>query len=265
MPLLDKSAHAEPLDIGGFATVGMQGYFSWIAGRMGFEQESCCATPGTLNDFKTDLGLTNENKTFQINMSVRPLEHHVLRLFGRIPEFYEGQTTTNRTLVSRINTYPAGTLLQSQLRTGMFGVGYDLDLLIGPKWFAGFQGEFRYVDLQVRMRDSVSGLEDTITLDEILPCLGAHLQANLPFTLHGNFGPTNIGGFSRMTWGMTPNYLNYVDLMLGGSITLRPTCVMAFDAKLGYEHESYFYNGNIQAKTVEMKRDGVFVSMEAAF
>jgi hypothetical protein len=270
--LIPGAIKAEPLEHDSFATLGCKPYYSWINGRMGFEQEN--GGIGTLNDFQADLGLPLENMTVEIDMAVRPLEHHVLRVYGRVPELYKGSNILSRELRTRLislepilpHVYPAGSLVQSQLRLGMFGFGYDLDFVVGPRWYGGLNGDLRYLYLQVRMTNATSGLEDTMTLSELTPCLGAHGQFRLPLPGGAWFNGPTLGGFSRLTYGITPNFFNYVDFSMGAAFTARPTYFWAFEAKVGYQHESFFSNQeNVIGRSFELKRDGVFVSLDVLY
>ncbi len=258
-------AHADPADYNGFATLGFQGFFSWIDGRIGFEQQNIGI--GTLNDLRTDLGLPAENRAYRILASVRPLEHHLLRLFGSVPEVYRGNKILNRQLTTRNFVYPAGTTIESELRTAMFGFGYDLDFFIGPRWYGGLNGDLKYIDLRVRMGNNGSALPDAISLTELVPCLGAHVESRFP--CGPGFLPNALlfGGFARMTYGMTPNFLNYVDVSVGVSVFARPAAGwLLLTAKLGYEHESYTHNQeNIAGRILELSRDGFMFSLEVAF
>ena len=256
--------NASPLEFCGLASVSFEAIFSHIDGRMGFDQQ--LDGTGTLNDLKQDLGLPGDNKTFRLEAKVRPLEHHLLRMYGTIPEFYKGSTTTQRELRTRNTVYPAGTLMHSDLRTAQFGFGYDLDFLLGPRWMAGFNGDFRYIDIKTTMKDAQSGLEDTITIDEMIPCLGAHMQFRLPLGMSIGSPSLNAGGYSRLTYGITPNYFNYVDLKMGVVLGTRPNPWVSLDVKVAYEHESYFHNQEqISSRIFEYKRDGILFSLEATF
>ena len=77
----------------------------------------------------------------------------------------------------------------------------------------------------------------------------------------------SLGPFARMTYGINPTFFNYVDLQTGISILKRPAGgPIILNAKVGYELESYFHNQeNIAGRTLELRRDGVFVSIEGAF
>jgi hypothetical protein len=256
---------ADVMDYNGFTATGFQGFFSWIDGRMGFEQEN--AGTGTLNNFRTDLGLPTNNQTYRIIGSVRPLEHHLLRIFGTVPERYKGGTTLTRNLVTKNTVYPAGSEVESDLKTSMFGFGYDMDFFIGPRWFGGIHGDLRYIDLRVSLGTPGSGLPDQISLSELVPCIGAHFESGFPFGLDRIAMGLNLGPFARMTYGINPTFFNYVDVVTGVSILRRPTGgPIILNAKVGYELESYFHNQeNIAGRTLELRREGVFFSIEGAF
>ncbi len=256
---------ADIMDYNGFTASGFQGFFSWIDGRMGFEQEN--AGTGTLNNFRSDLGLPTYNQSYRITGSVRPLEHHLLRIFGTIPEHYRGSAILNRDLVTKNTTYPAGSEVDSDLKTSMFGFGYDLDFFIGPRWFGGLNGDLRYIDLRVALGHANSDLRDQISLSELVPCIGAHFESRFPFGFGRIAMGLNLGPFARMTYGINPNFFNYVDVATGISILRRPAGgPIILNAKVGYELESYFHNQeNIAGRTVELRREGVFFSIEGAF
>ena len=261
MSLPVRSA-AESLDFSGFATLGAAGLVSRLEGRMGFAREA--GGVGTLNDFTSDLGLPAENFTIGILFSVRPLEHHVLRLYGTVPETYNGGNTLSRQLRTQNNIYPAGTPVQSQLRYMTFGFGYDLDFLVGPRIFAGIHGDLKYIDLRVRLRGPGTGLEDTITLNELTPCLGAHVQTrNLVSLARAN--SLGLGGFARITYGMTPNYLNYYEMAVGACLSAQNLNNLVFvELKAGYGLEALTQQ-NISGRDLEMRRDGVFFAVQAAY
>jgi hypothetical protein len=261
---LCDSTHADPLEYNPFSTIGVQAMFTRIEGRMGFAQEP--GGIGTLNDLKYDLGLPANCSTYGILLSVRPLEHHVLRVYGNFPEVYRGGQLLNRTLQTRTVTYPAGSSIFSEFRTGSFGAGYDLDFLVGPRMFGGLHGDFKYLELRVRMGSSGSGYEDTLAINELVPCLGAHFQTRNSFAFGPGRGVFNLGGFGRMTWGMTPNFLSYVDLSAGVAFGVSIGGLGTLEAKAGYHFESYYHNQELSAgRSFELKRDGILVSVEGLF
>lgn len=257
------SVKADPLDYGTFATLGFHAVVNQIDGRMGFALEN--GGNGTLNDLNNDLGLPSESHALGLVVAIRPLEHHVVRLYGDLPDLRKGGKVLSRTLQTRNITYPAGTKILSELRTGMFGFGYDLDFLVRPTWYAGMNGDIRYLDLRVRMGNADSGYEDTLSVDELVPCVGAHFESSFPVLGQGDPW-MNLGGFARMTFSMTPNYLNYVDLAAGFSVGFRFAGLLSMETKAGYRHESFFHNQETAAgRSMELKRDGLLISVEGLF
>ena len=266
-------------------TLGFEGFFSKIEGRMGFEQQN--GGYGTLNDLLQDLGLPWDNLTYRAVASIRPLQHHLLRMYGSVPENYYGQARLKREL--RLTRYPssqnnnsdnvivflAGDEVSSQMRTAMFGVGYDLDFLLWPNWIGGFNGDLRYIDLNVKISGTgvvqpangpaLPNTIDSINIDELVPCLGAHSEVVFPLNLGCGSG-SSAGAFSRMTYGITPNYLNYVDISMGLTLNMAPSCRFVLNTKVGYEHESIFHDTqNRNGRVLELKRDGIMFRVEGLF
>lgn len=259
-------SEATPVDYNSFAALTVEGYVSWVEGRMGFEQEPDALTPGSLNDLDKDLGLPTDRRTFRLALAVRPLEHHLLRMYGSVPEYYKGANTLSRTLRTRRATYLAGTEVVSEMANGCFGFGYDLDFLVGPRWYAGLNGDLKYLYTKVRMSGAGVGMEDTLAINEMTPCLGAHAESKLPVPALFSDQPMTLGGFARMTYGMTPNFLNYVDISVGASLDLRTAIGPVVSARIGYEHESFFHNEHLfTGRTFEFDRNGVMFSIAGAF
>lgn len=250
----------DPLDWNGFGAVGLEVWLTSVDGRMGFARET--GGTGTLNDFKDDLGLPSGNATFRLLASLRPLEHHLVRIYGTVPETYKGEKLLERQLRTRNNVYEPNTVVKSETRYGMFGFGYDLDLLVGPRWFGGLHGDLRYLDFRARMKSDTSGLEDIATVNEVTACIGAHGQSRLPVQ-NQRLPGLGIGVFGRMTYGMTPNFLNYYDITTGVAVTVMPRG-FALDLKAGFALEGLSQE-NISGKDLEFQREGLMFSVQAAF
>jgi hypothetical protein len=276
---------AEPLEYSPRWSLGFESTLSTIEGRMGFDQQN--AGYGTLNDLKADLGLPNDNRTFKIQGSVRPLEHHLLRAFGSIPEAYLGSNTLNKNMrltrlpnpnafgqTDLVVTFPTGSYVWSELKYATFGMGYDLDFLVAPRWSAGIAGELRYLDVRLKLwgenaqdglGQNIGRVEDIINIDEMFPCVGGHANVAFPFGMN-SMSPLNIGGFTKMSFGLSPNYLNYVDLSVGLSVWTGPRARMQLMAKVGVEHESVFHDAaNRNGRVFELKRNGILISLDGAF
>ncbi|MGP8284211.1 MAG: hypothetical protein ACLQT6_16045 [Desulfomonilaceae bacterium] len=308
-------AGADPLDFLAPWSIGSEFMYSWIWGTMSYDQGACCGF-GTTNQLRDDLGLPQDNQTYRVYATIRPLEHHMLRVFGSVPELYQSQNILKKdlrltqlpgtTLSSYASTntvlvFPQGTLVKSEMRTSQFGFGYDLDFLTGPGHAAGMQGELRYIDLRVSLSDAQtlevppSNFDSTTwpgpwtqnpfpgnsltiqqmgyqyyntTLDELVPTLGAHAQAVLPFGFGKILPDMTLGGYTRMNFGIWPNYLNYVDIQAGLQLNTGPKCNTRrfLIAKFGVEHESILHDGQMRTgRALELKRDGLTCALEAVF
>lgn len=260
---LAGAAWSGPLEVTGLASTGFGVYFSRIEGRIGFEQQTLGL--GTMNDLINDLGLPVDNRSFRVLMSFRPLEHHGLRLFGSLPESYKGSRVLTRALVTRVSTYPAGTAIHSEMRTAAFGFGYDLDFLVSPLLKGGLHGDVRYLDYRVAMGLADGNMDDSLNIDEVMPCIGAHVRTRVPLGVTSE-GCAGIGGFAKLTYAITPNYLNYSNISLGVSVDLSLGGRFVLEGRVGYEHETIFHDQeNISGRVLEIKRNGVQGEIEIAF
>jgi hypothetical protein len=263
LAIADQSI-AVPLEYNPYASIGLIASFTKLGGRFGFAQDN--GDVGTLNDVISDLGLPSSNMTWGLEVTARPLEHHLVRIFGFLPEDYKGGQTLNRTLVTRNFTYAPGTAITSEFQTSLFGFGYDLDFLVGPRWYGGLQGDLRYIRLLLRMGTAASGNEDTLSIDEMVPCIGAHFQTRNNFEFGRGLGIMNLGGFVRMNYSMTPNYLSYVDITAGLCVGFRFCGVASVDSKIGYHYESFYHDQELNTgKILELRRDGIMFSLEGLF
>lgn len=244
-----------------FAASGEE-FISVVEGRFGFERQPGSA--GTLNDLREDLGLPRENQTLRLEMLVRPLEHHVLRAYGNLPESYSGDTLLQRDLTLRTQTIPAGTKVQSTMRVGQFGMGYDLDFLLGRNLQAGANGDLRFLNYLVRLRTQENDREHTLSVDELVPCFGGHGQALFQPTLIPWPPGLQVGGYARLTYGINPNYLNLYEIKVavtGAAILPFGTTV---NVKVGYQVEGWSQL-NVAGRDLEFRRDGLFVGLAGSF
>jgi hypothetical protein len=257
-------SNAAPIEYAPFASIEFEGFFGSAEGRAGFQRET--GALGTLNDLQADLGLPAERRAYRLSFSVRPLEHHVLRVYGTAPEHYKGSRVLLRELRTRNAVYEPGTEISSQLETAAFGFGYDLDFIVGPRWYAGFNGDFRYIRLMVRLEGSGQGFEDTLAVDEMIPCIGTHVSSKM-YRLLGRIGlPLALGGTARMTYGMTPNFVNYVDIHAGLTVDFTSAVGPVFNAKVGFQREIFFHDLEpFSGRIFETSRNGLFFTVGGAF
>ncbi len=255
----DRPASASPLEGPSFASLVAEGSFNWFGGMYGRNDSGF-----TLNDLRQDLGLPRDQQSWKVLCAVRPLEHHAVRVYGTVPQYYAGSSILRRLIVTRNGTYPKGSQIDSELRRGSFGFGYDLDFLVGPRGFAGLNGDVKY--LMTRVAIDNGEIEDQLSVGELLPCLGAHVESRLlPLGL-GRFGPAQVGGFARLAFGVTPAPVDYVDISMGLSVRVQGPGGPVIDAKVGYTHESYsYYKETFFGRVLEFKTDGIMVSVGGAF
>jgi len=140
---------ADAMDYNGFTTFGFQGFFSWMDGRMGFEQQN--AGLAHSNNFRSDLGLPINNQSYRIGRfgASAGTSSFDENLRNNSRTCTEAATFSVEILVTKNTIYPAGSEIESELKTSMFGIRYDLDFFIGPRWFGGLHGELRYIDFRV--------------------------------------------------------------------------------------------------------------------
>ncbi len=255
-------AGASPLEPDGYLAVSGEEFVSIMDGRFGLERDPGGA--GTLNDLSADLGLPKQNQTLWLEMLYRPLEHHVLRLYGSVPESYSGDTVLGRNLTFKTQTIPAGTKVDSTMHVGQFGLGYDLDFILGRRIQAGANGDLRFLDYYVRLKTAESGMEHTFTVDEVVPCIGGHGQALFKPELIPWPPGLTVGGYARLTYGINPNYLNLFEIKVG----LTGTAIMAFgttiNVKVGYQVQGW-NQVNVAGRDCEFRRDGLFVGLAGSF
>lgn len=255
-------AGASALEPDGYFAASAEEFISIMEGRLGFDREP--GLTGTLNDLREDLGLPKENQTLKLEMLARPLEHHVLRVYGNIPESYAGDTILERDLIFRGQTIPVGTKVRSTMRVGQFGLGYDLDFLLGRRFQAGANGDFRFLSYLVRLEAPSSGREHTLTVDEMVPCIGGHGQALFRPTLIPWPPGLTVGGYARMTYGINPNYLNLFEIKVGVTGMAITPFGATVNLKVGYQVEGW-NQVNVAGRDLEFRRDGLFVGLSSSF
>ena len=259
------STSAAPLEYNPFASLRIEGQYGLLNGRSIFNRNT--GRPVTQNEFDTDLGMDDSFVTWRMYASARPLEHHLLRVYGSLPQHSKGVRILDRELITGVNTYPVGTEVNSDLYVMSFGFGYDLDLLVGPRWYGGLNAEFLYMGASMDITSkSNTRRDDTISISEYVPCFGAHVENRslLPF-LNPN-ERFQLGGFARIIHSITPNYLNYIDVNAGLSVHMQFSPNFAVLAKAGVERESVYHDQNVtNGNLLEFTRDGIFLSLSGSF
>ena len=105
--------------------------------------------PGTLVDFKKDLGLT-DRRFPDLQLVLRPATKHKFR-FRYTPIKYDSSSTLQRDIVFNGIRYRLGVPVSSLLDWKSYRFGYEYDFISRNRGFAGFITEFKYTDVTVRV------------------------------------------------------------------------------------------------------------------
>lgn len=107
---------------------------------------------GSIIDFKTDLGLTDQ-RTSEIHAVLKAGRKHKLR-FQYIPLTYEQSATITRDIVFNGQRYRVGLPVQSSLSWKAYRFGYEYDFLVKNWGFAGLLVEAKYTDIRAELNTS---------------------------------------------------------------------------------------------------------------
>jgi hypothetical protein len=109
--------------------------------------------PGTLIDFKTDLGL--ESKALpDFRLVLRPSRRHKFR-FEFIPMKYESAGTLKRTIIFNGQRYDLGVLVDSIFEWKAYRAAYEFDIVSNDRGFAGVVFDIKYTDVKADLRTAL--------------------------------------------------------------------------------------------------------------
>jgi hypothetical protein len=125
--------------------------------------------PGTVIDFKTDLGLVDQRLP-QLGIVLRPARSHKFRM-QYIPIKYDQTGTLTRDVIFNGQRYRVGLPVTSTLDWKAYRFNYEYDFIVKNSGFAGFIIEAKYTDVQVQL-DATSGSTHILEF--------AHAKAPIP-------------------------------------------------------------------------------------
>jgi hypothetical protein len=103
--------------------------------------------PGTIIDFKTDLGLQNKwHPAFRLVL--RPARRHKFR-FEFIPVHYESDAILRRTIIFNGQRYDFGLPVESIVNWNAYRFAYEFDFISNDRGFGGVVVEAKYIDAMV--------------------------------------------------------------------------------------------------------------------
>jgi hypothetical protein len=112
--------------------------------------------PGTVIDFKTDLGL-KDKKLPDLRLVLSPSRRHKFR-FEFIPIKYDSNGTIKRTIIFNGQRYDVGLPVHSVLDWKAYRYAYEFDFISNNRGFAGFIVEGTYTDVQVNLASTAPGV-----------------------------------------------------------------------------------------------------------
>jgi hypothetical protein len=105
--------------------------------------------PGTLIDFRKDLGLQDQSFG-ELHFEVRPVRSQKFR-FQYIPITYTATGRLTRDLIFNGQRYRAGLPVNSTLDWKAYRFGYEFDFITTDRAFGGFIADFKYTDVNVKL------------------------------------------------------------------------------------------------------------------
>src|SRR5262245_41291959 len=103
--------------------------------------------PGTLIDFKNDLGL-QDTRFADLRLVLRPTKSSKFR-FQFIPVKYNASSVLRRTLVFNGQRYDIGLPVKSTLDWRAYRFAYEFDFISKNRGYAGFIVEAKYTDVKI--------------------------------------------------------------------------------------------------------------------
>jgi hypothetical protein len=129
----------------------IEGSVSWWrpGSNMSIESEGF-GIPGTVIDFKNDLGL--QDSTFPaLSLVLRPARSHKFRM-QYIPIKYEASATLRRPIIFNGQLYPLNLPVNSTLDWKAYRFNYEFDFVTKNWGYAGFIIEAKYTDIRADLR-----------------------------------------------------------------------------------------------------------------
>jgi len=105
--------------------------------------------PGSLIDFKQDLGLTDQRFP-ALELQLRPARSHKFRL-EYIPITFSQSATLHQDIVFNGQLYHVGLPVNSVLDWKAWRFGYEYDFIVKNRGFAGFVTELKYTDVSATL------------------------------------------------------------------------------------------------------------------
>ena len=185
----------------------------WFPGANIALSSESLGIPGSLIDFKQELGLTDRRlPAFEVQL--RPARSHKFR-FEFIPIDFTQTTTLPQSVVFNGQLYHLGLGVNSVLDWKAFRFGYEYDFIVKNQGFVGVIGELKYTNVTATLAAPAVGLNEFDHAQAPIPALGG---------IGRYYVVPNISITGELTASKLPNNLvkdssgHYVDLNVYGTL-----------------------------------------------
>jgi hypothetical protein len=186
--------------------------------------------PGTIIDFRNDLGLDNEwHPAFRLVL--RPARRHKFR-FEFIPVNYESEAILRRTIIFNGQRYDLGLPVESLLDWDAYRFAYEFDFVSNDRGFGGVVVEAKYTDVKVDLSTPI--LLEFARAQAPVPAIGGIGR----FYVVPNISVTGEFSFFRLPEELvTDTRGHYMDFDLYGTVNFTNNV----GAQFGYRSLDLFY------------------------
>ncbi len=209
--------------------------------------------PGTVIDFKNDLGL-KDTRFADLRLTLRPTKSSKFRL-QFIPVKYTSSSVLRRSIVFNGQRYDIGLPVKSTLDWRAYRFAYEFDFISKNRGYAGFIVEAKYTDVKILLDAS--------------PFVTEFAQARAPIPAIGGVGRfyvvPNIGVTFELTGFRLPDNLvkdahaHYVDWDLYSTVNFTNNV----GAQFGYRSLDVGYI--VDTDTGTFKEKGLYVGLVARY
>jgi len=209
--------------------------------------------PGTVIDFKADLGLTSQRFS-DLRLVLSPSRRHKFR-FEFIPIKFHQSATVRRKIVFNGIAYDIGLPVKSELDWNAYRFGYEFDFISNDRGFAGFVIEAKYTDVQILL-DATPVATEFVRAQAPIPAIGGigrvYVVPNISIT--GEFT-----GFRLPKDLVKDASAHYVDFDLYGTVNFTDN----IGAQIGYRSLDVGYV--VDADTGAFKLKGIYFGVVARY
>ena len=208
---------------------------------------------GTTIDFKTDLGLQDQNFP-DLRLVLSPSRRHKFR-FEFIPIKYTQSATVRRRIVFNGIAYNIGLPVKSELEWRAYRIAYEFDFISNNRGFAGFVVEAKYTDVQILL-DATPVAREFARARAPIPAIGGigrvYVVPNISIT--GEFT-----GFKLPQDLVKNTHAHYADFDLYGTVNFTNN----IGAQVGYRSLDVGYIADTDVGTFKLK--GIYFGVVARY